>query len=227
MLKSILLGASLTVLPLSAMADEGRITVSGSATVYRAPDLASISLGGMSQEVTAAEAMAKNSTVMRGVIDRLKEAGIEDRLIQTSGLSLSTDWTPSKEGVPAKISSYSANNTVKARVTDLTLLGPALDAAVKDGANQLNGVRIELAEPAPALNEARKLAVQEARAKAELIAETAGVKLGKIIEITEGGGYGGDDMPRFSLAEASSPFPVQQGEVSYSATVNIVWEIKQ
>lgn len=219
---------SMLAMPLAALADEGRISVSGSATVFKAPDQASISLGVVSQEATAAEAMSANSTIMAGVLDRLKALGIEERYIQTSGLSLSSDWSVPQGEQSAKITSYSANNTLTARVTDLAILGQALDAAVKDGVNQLNGVSFELADPSPALNEARQKAVAEARAKAELIAEAAGVKLGKIIDINEGGGYGGPPvMLRAAAAEASDAVPVQQGEVSYQATVNITWEIAQ
>ena len=109
---------------------------------------------------------------------------------------------------------------------DVSKLGAVLDAAITDGANTLNGISFELAEPRPVLDQARKAATEDARARAELLAAAAGVKLGRVLSISEGGGYGGP-MPMFKADAASAPVPVEAGEIGLSAAVTVTFEIVQ
>ena len=124
------------------------------------------------------------------------------------------------------IKGYIAANTVSVRVRALDSLGGLLDAAVKDGANTLNGVEFGLQQPEPVMNEARKAAVADAKARAELIAGAAGVKLGAIKSITEGGAA---PMPmpmmRMAADAAAGAVPVASGEVGTTAQVTIVWTL--
>lgn len=201
------------------------LTVTGDATVARAPDQAMLSIGVTTVAETAAEALAQNSEAMRTVIDRLKAAGIADADLQTAGLSVTPNWTGyDSSSTGPTISGYTASNSVNVRISALDGLGAVLDAAVADGANTLNGLTFGLADPRPAMDEARQAAVADAMAKATLLAEAAGVKLGDILSISEGGGYGAP-MPAFKADAAGAPVPIQQGEVSYSASVTIVWSI--
>jgi hypothetical protein len=231
--------SSLRALPVAALAlacllaQPGRaetapptLTVTGEASVSRAPDQATVSIGVTTTAETAAEALAQNSAAMALVIDRLKSAGIAEADLQTSGLSVNPNWTGYDSSVSAapSIAGYTAANILTVRVAALDGLGSVLDAAVADGANTLNGLTFGLADPRPALDEARKLAVADAVAKATLLAQAAGVSLGDILTISEGGGYGAP-MPAFKADAASVPVPVQQGEVSYSASVTIVWAL--
>lgn len=201
------------------------ITVTGEAAVNRAPDQATLSIGVTTQAETAAEALAQNSAAMTAVIDRLKAAGIEDRDLQTQGLSVNPNWTGYDSSISgSRIDGYTATNILSVRVAALETLGEVLDAAVADGANTLNGLSFGLADPRPAMDEARRLAVADALAKATLLAEAAGVKLGDIVTISEGGGYGGP-MPTYKAEAAPMSVPIQEGEVSQSASVTIVWQL--
>jgi uncharacterized protein YggE len=110
------------------------------------------------------------------------------------------------------------------RVRALDSLGAVLDASVADGANTLNGLTFGLANPEPVLDEARKEAVANARAKAELLAEAAGVKLGKIVSISETAAYQ-PPMPMFRQDAAFAAPPVQGGELGMTASVSIFYEI--
>ncbi len=201
------------------------ITVTGEASVSAAPDQATVSIGVTTTADTAAEALAQNSAAMQAVIDRLKAAGIAEVDLQTQGLSVNPNWTgyDSSSSAPT-IAGYTATNMLNVRVAALAGLGAVLDAAVTDGANTLNGLTFGLADPRPALDEARRLAVADAVAKATLLAQAAGVTLGDIVSISEGGGYGAP-LPAFKAEAAPMAVPVQQGEVSYSASVTIVWEL--
>jgi uncharacterized protein YggE len=215
-----------------ALADQhsnpATITVTGEGVVTAAPDLATVSLGVTTQGATAAEAMAANSASLTAVLERVKAAGVEDRDIQTSTLNLNPNWSNSDGNSMPVIQGYVATNTLSIRVRDLGKLGPILDAAIADGANTLNGVSFGLAEPDPAMDDARRAAVAEARARAELLTGAAGVGLGRIVSISESGGYA-PPMPmyRMEAAMADAPAPVAGGEVGVTAQVTITWEIAQ
>lgn len=205
-----------------------RITVTGEGRVDARPDMATISLGVTSQGGTATAAMAANSANLARVLANLRAAGIEDRDLQTSGLTLNPDWRSVDNGSPPRIVGYVASNMLTVRVRGLDGLGAVLDAAVQDGANTLNGVSFGLAQPDPVLDEARKRAVADALHRAGLLTEAAGVTLGPVVAISEGGGnFAPAPMFRMQTAMAADVVPVAQGEVSVSTTVTMVWEIAE
>lgn len=225
-LNALMLSAALA-LPFSAPAfAEALVTVTGEATVEAAPDMATISLGVTTEGQTAAEAMTANSKALQAVVERLKAAGIEDRDLQTSNLSLNPNWVGYDSGSTPKIAGYVASNMLNVRVRALDGLGSVLDASIADGANTLNGISFELAQPRPALDEARKAAVADARARAALLIEAAGGTLGKIVSITENSGYG-SPMPMFKSDAAAAPVPVAAGQIGLSASVTISFEIAE
>lgn len=213
--------------PVLAETAPATITVTGEGTVTAAPDLATVSLGVTTQGETAAEAMAANTAALTAVLDRVKAAGVEDRDIQTSTLNLNPNWSNSDGSSMPVIQGYVATNVLQIRVRDLPKLGEVLDAAITDGANTLNGISFGLAEPEPAMDEARKAAVAKARARAELLTGAAGVGLGRIVSISESGYMPPMPMYRMEAALAEAPVPVEGGEVGVSASVTVTWEIAQ
>ncbi|MGB8813527.1 MAG: SIMPL domain-containing protein [Paracoccaceae bacterium] len=226
--------ATALVLPMSAASfaeEAARITVTGEGQVDARPDMATISLGVTTQAETAAAAMAANSAELAKVLANLKAAGIEDRDLQTSGLSLNPNWDnsySSNDGQAPKIAGYIASNMLTVRVRALDGLGSVLDAAVTDGANTLNGVSFGVTEPAPLLDEARVRAVADAKHRAELLTKAAGVVLGRVVSITEGGGYA-QPAPMFRMEAGASDagVPMAQGEIAMTAMVTVVYEITQ
>lgn len=214
-------------LPLAAPAfaqDAAIVTVTGEATVEATPDSATISLGMTTDGTTAAEAMAANSAAVQAVIDRLKLAGIEDRDLQTSNLSLNPNWVGYDSGQTPTISGYIASNMLSVRVRALDSLGAVLDAVITDGANTLNGLTFEVAQPRPVLDLARQQAVEDAKARATLLAEATGGKLGKVISVTENAGYGAP-VPMFRSDAAQASVPVAGGQVGLMASVTVTYEI--
>lgn len=205
----------------------GVITVTGEGVVEGAPDLAVLTLGVTTQAATAAAALAANSEGLAAVLARLSASGIEARDMQTSNLSLNPNWTGYDQGAP-KLVDYTATNQVTVRVRDLASLGVVLDAAVTDGANTLNGLMFGLSDPRPAMDTARKAAVTDARARAELLAGAAGVTLGRVLSISEGGAMT-QPGPMFKSMGAADAMavPVASGEVATSASVTVVFEIVQ
>lgn len=231
MLPALLLSAALALPVANAALAQGApsplppmITVTGEGVVDVAPDMATLSLGVTTQADTAAEALAANSTSLDRVLANLAAAGIEPRDIQTSNLSLNPNWT-GYDSTP-RITGYVAANIVTVRIRALDRLGVVLDTVVADGANTLNGLTFGLADPEPALNDARREAVLAARAKAELLAEAAGVTLGRIVSISEAA-LPSFPQPMFRTNDAAMSVPVAGGELGMSASVTVFYEINQ
>ncbi len=226
-LSALVLSAALA-LPVAApvLAQEAlspMINVTGTGTVEAAPDIATLSIGVTTQGDTAAAALAANSAALEAVLARLTAAGIAPSDMQTSNLSLNPNWTGYENNNPV-ISSYIASNQLTITIRKLDGLGAVLDASVADGANTLNGLTFAVADPKPLLDEARKEAVADARAKADLLATAAGVKLGKIVSITETMA-GEAPVPMYKAELSAAPVPVVGGEVGMSASITIFYEI--
>jgi uncharacterized protein YggE len=215
-----------TSFTLSASADDdGRrhITVSGKGEVSAAPDMATMSIGVETEATTPSDAMSSNAQRMTDVMARLKEAGIDDKDLQTRQLSI---WPVYAErNQPRKVIAYRANNQLSVTIRDLASLGDILDQAVKDGANQINGPSFSHASPEPLLDAARDAAIADAIAKAKRYAAAADVALGDVISIDEGGVNPG--FPGRARAEAMmASTPIAPGEQSFEATVTMTFAIE-
>ena len=216
-----------------ALADT--ITLTGTGTMRAAPDMATVNTGVTTQAETAREALDANTEAMADLIAALREAGLQDRDIQTSDFSVSPQYVYSDQRddngytLPPEIQGYQVSNAVTIIVRDLEILGAVLDQAVTVGANTINGVSFEVADTEKVEEEARKLAVANAIAKAETYAQATGIELGSIDSITEVNAPQ-PPMPMFrgQMMEmaADSSVPVEAGEMAYSITATISWEIE-
>lgn len=216
-----------------APAFAGTIAIEGSGQVRAAPDMATVSSGVTTQGATAKEALDANSTAMTALIEALKGSGIEARDIQTSGFSVSPNYVYSEErdasgySLPPKINGYQVANSVSVVVRDLEKLGSILDQSVTVGANTVNGIEFSVTDPSELLDEARKAAFADARAKADLYALASGTTLGDIEKISESRDYA---VPvAYAMAEravAADKVPVEAGELSFSITVNVEWDLE-
>jgi uncharacterized protein len=216
--------------PLLAQEMPPMITVTGDGMVNALPDMATVSIGVTTEADTAREALDTNNTNLAAALAQLKAAGIEDRDIQTTGLSLNPryDYNRTKSDGTAQMTGFIATNGVTVRVRDVAQVGAVLDAVVTDGANTLGGIVFGLQDPDPRMDEARKDAVTDARRKAELYAAAAGVKLGAIQSISEQGGYSSPiPMPMQERAFKDAAVPVAAGELGVTASVTIVWLIAE
>ena len=222
-----LFGLSFITSAATAAADRALITVTGEATVAAKPDIATVTLGVLTEGTTAAEAMAANSVQLGAILEQLRSGGIDENDIQTSGLSLNPNWQQPQGELAPRVVGYQAVNQLTVTVRALDTLGAVLDSTIQNGANNFNGLTFGLADPAPTLNEARKRAVADAVARARLLTGAAGLTLGPVVSITEGGA-GTGPVPMFRMAaEAASAVPVAPGQVSLSASVTMVFELGQ
>ncbi|HEX8214981.1 MAG TPA: SIMPL domain-containing protein, partial [Allosphingosinicella sp.] len=173
----------------------------------RTPDLALFSAGVVTQGANASQAMVENSRRMDRVVAALRRVGIADRDIQTSSISLQPRYTdperdaqiraremrqpyiPPAQPEPPRIIGYEARNSVQVRVRRLGEMGRIIDTLIEQGANQVDGPSFTLDEPAAALDQARTEAVALGMQRAELYARAAGMRVARVVSISEGGGY--------------------------------------
>jgi len=213
-----------------AMANEvaRTITVTGQGQVEVVPDMATITLGVSQQAQSAGQALALVSAVSKKLFIRLDQAGIAARDMQTSNLNLHPLYSnnSSSSNEPPKIIGFSASNMITIRVRELASLGQILDQVAEDGANEFNGLRFGLQVPEPLEEAARVAAVKDGLARAALLADAAGVVLGPVLTISEGGGRAAPVMMARAMASFDA-MPVAVGELSVSASVNMVFAIEK
>lgn len=230
---------ALAATTLPARAETPRIAtidMVGTGTVTAAPDMAILTSGVVSDAETAGDAMSANTAAMSAVIARIKESGIEQRDIQTSGFSVQPRYRQIKSGsldngeYRSEIIGYRVSNNVSVRVRELAKLGGLLDTMVRDGANQVGGVSFIVSDADKLKDEARKEATADAIRKAEIYAEAAGIKLGRVLSISEQD-YSPRPMMMMARAEmkmdGAAPAPIEAGETALDVRVNITWEIAQ
>ncbi len=213
--------------PLFGQAEEAQrqIVVNAVGSASAAPDMAMVRLGVTHEARTAAEAMRGASEVTAVVLANIAEAGIEDRDVQTSSLNLSPVWDRGNTSVP-QIRGYVVSTQLAVRVRALDTLGQFLDLVISDGANTLNGLSFAITDPAPLEDTARAEAVRLARAKAETLATAAGVTLGPVLSIREGGGSAGPQpLMRGAMMDAAA-VPVATGELDIRVGVTLVFAIE-
>lgn len=213
--------------PVWADSNDARLTVTGQGIADVEPDMARISLGVTKEAPEAGAALDQVAGVAQDIFDRLAQQGIEPRDMQSSQVNLSPkyDYNRNSDG-PPKLVGFTANTMVSVRVRDLTKLGQIMSAVTADGANQLSGLQFDLQDRGPAEDAARASAVKDAMARAKVLADAAGVKLGSVVSIHEGGGYAPAPVyGRMAMEAAQSDMPIAVGEVEIEASVTMVFEL--
>ena len=204
------------------------ISVTGRGTASSPPDMATIITGVTTHAETAQAALEANNRAMQNLLDVLKENQIADKDVQTSNFDMSPEYQRDPRGQNnPKIIGYRATNQVRVQVRNLPQLGKVLDSLVFAGSNQVSGIGFGIDDPTGVLNQARQRTVADARSRAALYAQAAGVRLGHVISISEEPAMG--PQPRFQaramLAEANA-VPVATGEQELSATIQMVYTIQ-
>jgi uncharacterized protein YggE len=204
-----------------------RLDIVAEGEVNRQPDLVTIGAGVVTQAATAGEALAENAKRMTATVAALRRAGVADRDIQTSSINLSPQYRYG-ENMPPVITGYQASNQVSVRFRDVKRSGAILDTLVAQGANQINGPSFALDQPDAALDEARVQAIAKARARAELYAKAAGLRVGRILSIREGDAVVPSPQPQMMSmrAKMESDTPIQGGEQRMVVAVTVSFELQ-
>ncbi len=213
--------------PMMLPGDATLLQISAHGETHRVPDVAQISAGVVTQNIDANAAMRSNAQRMSAVIAALKAAGVADRDIQTSSISLEPQYKYG-QNQPPTITGYQASNTVNLRLRELGKAGNVLDTLVKQGANQITGPTFTLDKPEAAMDEARANAVRNAQARADLYATATGLKVRRIVSISESGEMQ-PPRPMMSFARlqrtVDAPTPVATGENTIGVDLNVVYEL--
>lgn len=205
-----------------------RLDISAEGSVNRVPDLVTISAGVVTDAPSAQAALASNSERMANVIAALKKAGIADKDIRTSAISLNPQYRYIENRAPLIIG-YQASNQLTVVFRNVAKAGPVLDALVANGANQINGPSFGLEDTESAMDEARLKAMKKARARADLYAHAAGMKVKRIMSISESGGPGPVyPMPMVAMSARTdkAETSIQAGEQAMSITVSVAFELE-
>ncbi|MBE0686490.1 MAG: SIMPL domain-containing protein [Anaerolineaceae bacterium] len=204
------------------------MSVSGRGEVYLIPDIAYINIGTRSEALDVATALADNNKQAKSISSVLSEMGIDPLDIQTTAFNVYPYQNYGMDGQPMDMK-YVVENTVNVKVRDLNRLGEILDAVVRSGANQINGISFDIEDRKQAESEARRLAIQDATEKALELAGLAGIELGELQNISvyssgnpqpvydaKGGGY----------SAGVSAAPISSGQMIISADANLVYGLK-
>jgi uncharacterized protein len=235
LLAGLLLGAA--AIPAAAQAQQASITqniagtrldVTATGEVTRVPDVAVISAGVVTKSTTAGAALQQAANRMQRVRAALKAAGVEDRDIQTSNISLNPEYRYPANQAP-QLTGYTASNQVTVRFRNIANAGKILDALVAEGANQINGPTLTIDKPEAALDEARAQAVAKGRARAELYARSMGLRVARIVAVSETGGSFPvpPPMPVMQRAVAKmADSKIDPGEQRLQVTVAMTFELQ-
>ncbi len=205
------------------------LNVNGIGQVYLTPDIAYINIGVNTQGPSASDSVATNKEQSNAVIDAIKDAGVDPKDIRTTNFSIWSNPTYDDLGLITG-TNYVVDNTVSVTVRDLDGLGDLLDAAIDAGANSIYSIQFDVADKTEATKEARTKAVEDAKLQAQELADTSGVSLDTIQNISyfdsspypyyEGKGGGG------GVAYESAVVPIQPGQLVIAVTVNVTYTIK-
>ena len=235
-LAAVLTLSACSAVPIVQAADEGKpvvrqLSTVGQGKVYLVPDLAYVYIGVRSEAATVAEALKLNNTQAQAIQKALTDLGVDVKDIQTSAFNVypQQQVNPREPNATETKTTYVVENTVNVNVRDLSKLGGLLDKVVESGANTINGIQFDVKDKAKALSEARKQAIDDAKAQAAELAQAAGVTLGAIqtMNVYTGGQPGPVYQGKGGFAVAAdSSVPVSAGQLLVTADANITFEIK-
>ena len=205
------------------------VVVIGEGLVNAVPDRAWISIGAESRAPSPREAQRRNTELMRPVQDKLRAAGIPADAIRTTGYDVQYEW----DFVNGKRvgRGYVARNTIEVRIDAIDRVGEYLEMAVGSGATALNGIRFDVKDQAKLEREALRLAVSDARAKADAAAAGAGRSIDRVLRVDE---QGTTSPPRpvpflrqaAQSAPADTPPPIAAGQIEIRAQVTLTAALK-
>lgn len=219
------IGRAQVATPTVPVSDGPTVTVNGHGAVMVAPDAASVTAGVTITEDTLSGAQQTATDTMTAILAALEAQGIASEDIQTASYYVQVIQSYDENGMPSGINQFQVSNQVNVTIRDIEAVGSTLDAVVEAGANTIFGVNFIVTESNDAAAEARILAVEDARNRAEQLASAAGMSLGEIISISET--FGPQPLPigRGGGAAMESAVPIEAGSTSVSVDVQITYEL--
>ena len=206
-----------------------RVMVVGDSIVQAQPDTAILTIAVVTQNRSAIEAQQENATKTDAVLRALKAAAGAGAEVKTSGYALQPQRVY-KEGQPPTISGYEARNMVTVTMSDLNKIGNVIDAAAQAGSNDVSGIAFTLRQDRPARDRALSEATREAMSKAQVIAQSLGGRVMRIVEVQEDGFQQRPPVPLYqteSFATAAKvATPIEVGSLEINSRVQVIAEVE-
>ena len=216
-----------------ALADKGTLTVQGAAAITLPAEYATVTIGVETENVNVAEAQRENAVLMDRVLTALREAGCADEDMKTGGFNVFTSYLYSytEGGAEIRTVVYHVSNSLTITVRQLDSIGVWIDAAGSAGANQMNSLTFHSSKQSEAYDQALAAACANAKAQAQLLADAMGVTIKGIRSISVPQNtvvYArSNSMKAAGVAEeADAGTAILPGELSVSATVEVVFDIE-
>ena len=208
-----------------APTQSGTISVNGTGHASATPDMARLTIGVEAVGADVGKVVSDVNTKQTAIIAKVKALGVADKDIQTTNFNVSIERKPPTPGSTSEGPvTYRAINNAQVTIRKTEQIAGIIEAVVQAGANNIYGVNFSVADPAPMMSEARSKAVADARTKAEALAQAAGVKLGRIVSISET--PFGFPQPVFADARAGGAAPIETGELQVTTQVQVVFAIE-
>jgi len=209
--------------------EQQTLNVNGSGEVNITPDVANISFAVETNAKTAASAVKENAGKTNNVLEALKSQIGKDDKLSTTGYNLSPMYEYNDQTKKSEFAGYRATNSVLVKTHDLKNIGALIDSAAEAGSNSIQGLTFDSTKRNEYMREALVLAVEDAKATAETVANAAGLKITTIYQISPSYNYPGpvySDFAESKIAAAPPPTPIEAGEISINASVNMVFGIE-
>lgn len=206
------------------------ITVTGEDKVYVKPDIAKVDLGVKTEEKTSQDAVNKNNEITNRIIKAVKDLGVDEKDIQTTSYNLSAVYDYTERG--RNFVGYSLNQQITVKIRNFDIVGDVLDRATAEGANSIGDLQFTIEDPEKAQADARAKAIENAKEKALVLTQQAGLKIVKLSNISEGystpstnimyaKGMGSASVDSESVAPS-----VQSGQLEVTSTVYLTYRVK-
>ena len=204
------------------------IMVSGEGKAFAKPDVATVSFGATTQNVKSQDAVTRNNQIMNNVIAAVKALGVEDKDIQTTSYNLSPWYDYTSGG--SVFRGYQLQQQVSVKIRNFDNISKILDAATSKGATNVGDLQFNIDDPEKVSAQARDMAIQKAKEKLDNMLRQSGLKVGKLVNISEGSnnnypepmyamGFGGKDI-------ANALPSVQSGQQEIVSTITLTYQVK-
>jgi uncharacterized protein YggE len=225
------LGSGCTETTVMPPQDVPGVSVGGQGSAFGEPDIALLSLGVSAEADSVGEARTQAADSMNAMLDSLKAGGVAEEDIQTTRFTVEPVYDYPLNA-PPELRGFVVNNVVTAKIRSIDDTGTLIDGALEAGGNnaRIDSLQFTIDDPTPLEDEARRMAVAEARAKAETLADEAGAALGKVRTLSEGAQVMPIDFDEQALAadfaqEAEDSTPISLGELEVVVNVQVVYEL--
>ncbi|HML95389.1 MAG TPA: SIMPL domain-containing protein [Thermodesulfobacteriota bacterium] len=208
--------------------DKRTLTVNGKGETSAAPDVAYLNLAVETTAKSASQAVKDNAEKTNSVMEAIKAKLGENDKVSTAGYNLTPIHEYNNQTNKSEFKGYKASNQIVVEVHDLKQIGAIIDSTAEAGLNNIQGLRFDTTKSAELRKKALAEAVKDAQATARVLADAAGVKITRILQLSPSYDYPAPVYRDFAMAKeaAAPPTPIEPGDLTINATVNVVFEIE-